>query len=79
MYFHSVWRPISVMSISKSPQSTDVWLRSAFLSVLMLYCMLEIHLIHAICTDIYECILSHNCSAGFVICPTCTYDERFAA
>ena len=49
MYVCSVWRPISAMSISKSPQSTDVWLRSAFLSVLMLYCMLEIHLIHAIC------------------------------
>ena len=53
--------------------------RGAFISVLLVSCMLEINLISSICEGIYKCSIRHDCSGLFFICMTCTYGEMFPA
>ena len=58
----SFWRPISAMSLLKSPHSIYVWFGCASICILMVCCMVGINLISSIREGIYKCIISHDCN-----------------
>ena len=59
---YSFWRPISAMSLLKSPHSIYVWFGCASICILMVCCMVGINLISSIYEGMYKCIISHGCN-----------------
>ena len=73
----SFCRPISAISLLKSPHNIYVWFGCAFICILIVCCIIGINLKSSMCEGMYRCIINHDCIGWFFMCMICRYGEMF--